>query len=137
METMTAVEALQKIEECAESACQDVRDIKRMAIGAVVRQGDIYIHRVADNHAHGKSAKHNQLAEGSTMNSRHMAESPAKVFDGTTAPKDCTTILLGPCVVSDKPFTVSHPEHAHINLPAGIYQVTHQMDARTLGRVRD
>lgn len=137
METMTAIEAMRTIEKQAESASQDVRDIKDMAIGAVVRQGDIYIHRVPSSHPHGPEVKSRQLAEGSTMNSRHMAESPAKVYEGTTAPKDCNTVLLGPCVESDKPFTVSHPEHAHINLPAGIYQITHQMDARTLQRVRD
>ena len=137
MKTMTAVEAHQKIERAAENNSPDIRNVREIAEGKAVRQGDIYIHRVADGHPHGKEMTHRQLAVGSNMNARHVAEAPARVYEGTTAPKDCTTTLLGPCVVSDLPFTVSHPEHAHVNLPPGHYQVTHQQDARTLDRVRD
>ena len=72
------------------------------------------------------------------MNARHIAEAPAECFAGLKAPDYCAAgTFLGPVIVSDKPFTVSHPEHAHMKLGAGCYQVTHQMDARTLDRVKD
>ena len=33
--------------------------------------------------------------------------------------------------------TVTHPEHAHMVLGPGCWQVTHQMDARSRERVQD
>lgn len=134
-----ATQAHEEIERLAkENARQEVREVKVIAIGGVVRQGDIYLHRVADKHPRGKARKSRQLALGNTMGSRHVAAAPAKVFEGTAKPDWCEArTFLGPCIVSDKPFTVTHPEHAHVELPAGTYQVTHQMDARTMERVRD
>jgi hypothetical protein len=139
MEQLTAVQARERIErEAKEKAVQEVRHIKSIEIGKVVRQGDIYIHRVADEHKHGKESKSRQLAIGNTQGSRHVAESPSKAFDGTTLPTYCDQrTFLGPLVQSKKRFTVTHPEHAHVSLPAGCYQITHQTDARTMGRVQD
>ena len=138
---MTATDVHEKITiEASEKAVHEVRFIENIEIGRVVRQGDIYIHRVDDAHAHGsmRSGKSSrQLAVGETQGSRHISMSPSIVYEGTTPPKNCISSLLGPCVISDKRFTVLHPEHAYVSLPAGTYQVTHQMDARTLSRVQD
>ena len=50
----TVQETLTRIESEAKSkAVQEIREIKSMKIGAVARQGDIYVHRVPDNHEHG------------------------------------------------------------------------------------
>lgn len=137
--TETAVEVYGRIErEAAEKAVQEIRTIKDIEIGKSVRQGDIYIHRIADDHPHGKASKSRQLAIGNTPGSRHIAEAPSKVFAGVKAPDYCRQgTFLGPLVVSTERFTVSHPEHAHVSLPAGAYQVTHQMDAMTMQRVKD
>jgi len=133
-----AVEAQEMIQEKAkELAVQDKRTVLKMEVGQVGRQGDIYIHRVPNDHERGLELKTRQLALGESMGSRHIAEAPAKVCEGTEAPGWAQTELLGPCIVAELPFTVSHPEHAHIDLPAGVYQVTHQMDARTRKRVID
>lgn len=133
-----AVEAQELIQEKAkELAIQDKRTVLKMEVGQIVRQGDIYIHCVSGDHRRGAELKTRQLAMGESMGSRHIAEGAAKTYQGTNAPGWAETDLLGPCIVSELPFTISHPEHAHIDLPAGIYQVTHQMDARTRKRVID
>lgn len=133
-----AAMAQEFIEEKAKAlAVQDKRVVVKMDIGKVVRQGDIYLHCVPGGHKHGNELKTRQLAMGESMGSRHIAEAPARVYEGLRAPDWSLTDLLGPCIVSDLPFTISHPEHAHIDLPAGVYQVTHQMDARTKKRVID
>ena len=133
------VEAHAEIERLAKTnAVQEVRRIESIEIGKVIRQGDIYIHRVDAKHVHGKKLKNRQLALGNTMGSRHIAEAPARVCEGTTLPEWCDRrTFLGPLVESDKRFKITHPEHAHVDLPSGCYQVTHQMDARTMERVQD
>lgn len=133
-----AVEAQELIvEKAKELAVQDKRTVLEIAPGKVVRQGDIYIHCVSGSHKRGQELKTRQLALGESMGSRHIAEAPARVYEGLNAPDWARTELLGPCIVADLPFTITHPEHAHIALPAGVYQVTHQMDARTKKRVID
>lgn len=133
-----ATEALERVAlEATQKHVQETRVVKRMAVGQVARQGDIYLHRVADDHAHGRKLDVRQLAPGVTTGSRHVAESPARVHDGAALPAWAPRALLGPCVVSKKRFTVSHPEHAHVSLPAGRYQVTYQRDERTGDAVRD
>ena len=129
--------ALKLVEEGAEKNIGEVRHIEALEIGQGVRQGDIYIHCVKDSHAHGKELQSRQLAMGETQGSRHILEGDALVMAGTTAPEWAPKALLGPLVKLLKRCIVTHPEHAHVNLPAGTYQITHQMDARTLERVRD
>jgi hypothetical protein len=125
------------VREAAEKAVHETRDIKSIEIGKAVRQGDIYIHRVEATHARGKQTQNRQLAMGNTQGSRHIAETPSLVFEGTTRPTWCTNAFLGPVVESPTAFKISHPEHSDVQLPAGTYQITHQMDARTLQRVKD
>jgi len=138
---MNTMEAVQRVEHGAKLADQTPRIIEQIEVGQVVRQGDIYLHAVTNNYPRGAirtGEVARQLALGSNMNARHVAESPAVVYEGTALPEWCAAgTFMGPLVESDAPFTVSHPEHAAICLPRGTYQVTHQMDARTLERVRD
>ena len=63
---MELVETMEKVKQGAESNIPDVRFIKTMETGKVVRQGDIYIHKVSNSHRHGAKAKANQLAFGTT-----------------------------------------------------------------------
>lgn len=135
----TAIEAYQEIQKKAEQTrVPECRIIQSMSIGQVVRQGDIYIHAVKPDHLHGKKALTSQLAIGETKGSRHIAESPSVTYIGTTLPEWCRReTFIGPMVKSESRFIVSHPEHAHISFPAGCYMTTHQLDARTLARVKD
>lgn len=135
METLKIYEQIET--EAKEKNVHDNRTVTEFQIGKVIRQGDIYLHMVSPDHPHGDKTENRQLAIGASNGSRHMALDPAKVYDGTKAPEWCGDVFLGPLVQSDKPFVVAHPEHANIECPAGTYQITHQMDARTLQRVQD
>ncbi len=134
---MTMEKTLDAVEQGVAENVQECRVIPPMSVGQVVRQGDIYIHAVAPDHAHGARTKNHQLALGSTQGSRHVAPADAEVYEGTTAPTWASSALLGPLVKLLKAGTITHPEHAHIALHPGCYQITHQMDALTLQRVRD
>lgn len=136
---LSVTEAHDRImEDAAAKVSTEVRFIQSIEVGKIVRQGDIYIHAVQASHPKGAKAQSRQLAIGTTNGSRHMAESPSEVFEGTTAPEWCQRgTFLGPVVTAKERFTVSHPEHAHVSLPPGTYQICHQLDAATLQRVRD
>lgn len=133
---MDATQVHAEIESKAKKeAVTETRDCTAMSVGQVVRQGDIYIHRVEADHAHGLALKTNQLVPGTSQGSRHVAVG-GSAYEGTTLPTWCSEdTILGPCV--DGPFTVTHPEHAHCTFGPGRFQITHQMDARTLERVQD
>lgn len=136
--SMTATKALGQVEAAAAER-QDVRDFTRAEVGQAARQGDIYLHRVADDHPRGKRTPGHQLALGNTQGSRHVAEGDCEVLEGTERPSWCELgTFLGPLVVvGEDGATVTHPEHAHVALGPGCYQVTHQMDAATRDRVAD
>ena len=136
---ITAVQAWTEIEEKANAnAVNSIRIVNKMEIGKFVRQGDVYVVRVEDSHKCGIALKERQVAIGNTQGSRHIAQSPAQLFEGVAAPpKWSERTFLGPVIKSDKEWVLDHPEHAQFQLPAGTFQICHQMDARTLERVKD
>lgn len=130
------------IQQAAEAASQEIRFVAQHVVGKVAaRQGDIYLHMVAASHPHGGRVESRQLAQGETQGSRHMIEEAnVRVYEGTTLPPTCRPgTFLGPCfdILGVDHRTNTHPQHAHNHLPPGRYQVTHQMDARSLMRVQD
>ena len=134
--------ALERLEASKELNTAEVREIKNFPIGKHVRQGDVYILRVADNAPRGKETFERQLAQGNTQGSRHMAVGTLKCFQPSTDRpaamlSDARAYLPGPLVVATKEWSVTHPEHAHYKLPAGTYQIMHQLDPRTMQRVAD
>lgn len=134
----SAVQVLERIRRAAEkNKVSEPRKRKALEAQEVLRQGDIYVHREADDHPRGHDFGTRQLVRGVTAGSRHVAEAPAKVYEGVQAPAYCRNTLLGPVVVSTKRLRITHPEHAALDLPAGTYQVTYQRDARTGGQVQD
>lgn len=137
MKVLEAIETLKNVDEGAKANVQETRRIKGMKVGQIVRQGDIYIHMVKDTHPHGKRSKNHQLAMGNTQGSRHIAPVEAEVYEGKKSPEWAPNALLGPLFKLFKRATVTHPEHAHIDLETGCYQVTHQLDLKTLERVKD
>lgn len=139
---MEVGEVLDLIRQAAEAASQEIRFVEKHAAGKVAaRQGDVYLHMVGANHPHGKEIAERQLAQGETQGSRHSIDGAGvKVYEGTTLPPYCEPrTFLGPCfdIIGEEHRTNTHPEHAHNHLPPGRYQVTHQMDARTLMRAQD
>jgi hypothetical protein len=136
METLIALE---KVKEGAALNVPEIRILKKCEIGEGWRQGDIYIYRVADSHAHGKKLGSRKLAIGEGEGSNHFAEGEIELFEGTASPDFLRPrTFLGPLIKAPKGFRNTHPKHAHCYIEqGGTYQVTHQMDARTLQRVKD
>lgn len=132
---MSVKEGLKAIEKDAAESDKATRVIKEIAIGKAIRQGDIYLTRVAADHQLGAAMETNKLVPDDNAGSQHLVEG-AKLFKPANPAKE-RTVLLGPVVVADKPFALTHPEHAHFHLPAGVYQTTYQLDVRTMERMRD
>lgn len=139
----TAQEAIQTILEQAAKACPETRIARRMDIGDAIHQGDVYIHRVADDYPHGKELGTRQVAVGTTIGSRHIAEgnvsvyAKAQPFPMPSMDERCWDACTGPVIVAQGTWTLTHPEHAHHRLPAGCYVVTYQLDERTRRAVED
>lgn len=150
LDDMNAVQVHALIEERARVAVRpEVRDVRDTLLpGKAVRQGDVYLVRVGGPAVEGlhdvmrQEIDSRQLVDGTSAGSRHVVSGAARVYRGplnrTTLPI-CVreTALLGPVVVARGEFLVTHPEHAHVRCPAGVYQVVHQVDAATRQRVQD
>ena len=139
MNKLTAVEYSNLVEKSKKVAVPGLRQAINMKIGQVVRQGDIYIHKVEDNHPHGERLKNHQLAQGFTLGSRHIADETIEVYEGVQLPEWVDrNHFLGPVLVCKKATSlIHHPEHSNIALGQGTYQIQHQRDLRTMQRVRD
>lgn len=133
----TAIEVMRKIEADAKmKAKPDAVKYGTTAPGDYHRQGDVYIRRLKALPKGLKTTQaQSQLAPGETQGSRHCLES----IDGVKfyAPADKTP-LDGPILQCDGPVTVTHPEHGHVTLPAGVYSIHYQRQyAEELRRVQD
>lgn len=141
---MKAREAVQKVMDAGVKPDESVRVTRRMEIGSVDRQGDVYVARVADDHPRGTETGVRQVAVGSTVGARHVTAGRVKVYEGRQLPdfvkpyRDVPPdAYLGPVVVADEPWMLTHPEHADHQLPAGTFQVTYQVDPVEARRVLD
>lgn len=131
--TLTAEQAHAKVSAAAEKPNTEVRYIEKMKVGEAVRQGDIYLTRVRSDATREKEIHTRQLAPGNTQGSRHCVEGPVRVYERKG------DALTGPIVASEGRFKVTHPEHAHFDLPGGCYAVTYQRDfaREEVSRVND
>lgn len=140
MEAQTAIEKVLK-----HPADAQVRVTRRIEIGRAIQQGDVYLHRVADDHPRGALLGTRKLAIGEGEGSHHIAEGEGvSVYAGVELPPGMREpdwvepgSLLGPVVVVDDKLTLTHPVHPHHVLPAGTYQTTYQADFATRQRVLD
>ena len=135
-EVKNVTEALSRIKEVAGQTTADVRIVPQMQIGQIVRQGDLYITRVADQLPSGLVAASSlQLVEGDTMGSRHCVR-PRADLRVLTDPKDQDP-LHGPFLSAPTGFYVEHPEHGHMDVrQAGCFRVEYQRDAAAEERAR-
>lgn len=149
-QTQTTDEILATIQAAADAADHAIRVMPdNAAIGAVARQGDVLYVRVPDDFPRGAAyaPAERQVVTGETLGSRHTVEAPAKCYTGTTVPrylgKDgrlhdlAPQAFLGACVVAPTRVLAPHPEHAHLSLPQGTWQVVQQRDERTAQRMAD
>ena len=141
---MTAAEAVEAVNVAAHDP--ETRVVEHLDIGQGVHQGDVYLLRVADDWPMGKLMGTRQVAVGTSIGSRHIAEGETvEVFEGKKLP-DFVTVpewseaaeILGPVVKAPHGLVLTHPEHAHHDIrQAGTYQVINQLDYATRRRVQD
>lgn len=119
---------------------KETRIVKEWPIGKAVRQGDVYLHRVDMKHPIGEGLNIRQIADGTSIGSRHILLGDVKVYQGIKLPSYVNDRWpLGYTFdVGQEGATVTHPEHAHIDICVkGRYVVTHQMDMQTMRKVSD
>lgn len=140
----TVAEAVAAVEKSA--AVPEVRNCPCEMPGDWAHQGDVYLHRVADDWPCGEEIGKGQVqvALGVGNGARHMAEGPIRAFKGVKFPDYVEEPegleegqMLGPVIKATSEWTLTHPEHAHHVEPGGCYQVTYQYDPRTMRRVQD
>jgi hypothetical protein len=135
MTTLTAKEVFAKIEKQAKTSPADTRVIRAIAVDEFIRQGDIYLTRIADDAPLPKDlSKTRQLAPGNTKGSRHIVEGEVTIYERKSG-----TVLDGPIVDAPNGFTLTHPEHANFVMPPGRYSATYQRDheKEEIARVMD
>lgn len=138
MTQISPIEAYEKIASFSRKSKNAPRNIsKDHPMGSPIRQGDIYLVRIEtpkDLDENYKVFKDNQLAPGMSSGSRHIVTGK-----GITLFKkiENNVVTDGPIIVADKEFTITHPEHAHFNVPAGTWKVTYQLDFISKNRVKD
>ncbi len=150
----TATEFHHHLLEAVKAAKQEVRDHADMKLRHVAHQGDVYCHRIKDIPPawNVEVSEHHQVALGATIGSRHIAEGDVIVLwpkSVDAAMKECPVkklvenlgngarFCLGPIVKADKTWTLTHPEHAHHEFPAGTYLISYQLDYSRQRQVRD
>jgi len=128
-----AAAAVAGIEKIAAKAKQTTRVVRKIEAGQFVRQGDVYAVRIKAIPSGLKETQERQLAPGNTQGSRHVLAGQVKVWA-----RDNGDSLTGPVFeVLGKSATLTHPEHAHIDLPTGCYEVRFQEDLSTKRAVAD
>jgi len=134
---MTTInKTLDNIKQSAATHTAQERFVRTMQIGEWFAQGDldiIQITKIEFDSLKGVKTQH-QLAPGSTKGSRHIASNGVQVF--TNKNNDA---LAGPVLSATARWSVTHPEHADVSLPAGYYRIDYQRDyeLEERERVRD
>ena len=141
----TAKEAVEAVHSAIRT--NETRACRRAEAGkTVLHQGDVYLHAVPRTHDHGDALGTRQVAVGTTIGARHVAAGEAvtvyagkKYPDYFRPPIDAGNELLGPLIIADGPWTLTHPEHAHheIHDTSVAWQVTYQYDRTTRRAVND
>ena len=133
------VGTMEKVRSSAGSNPTKVRYVASMSVDEWVRQGDVYVIRVPDGHPRKEPLGTRQVALGVGHGSRHVAEGQmVQVFKAIEAKNGEGPIILDHCIVeSPERWALTHPQHAHFDLPAGSFLIRHQLDAATRRRVED
>jgi len=126
---MSVGEVVERIAREAGGAQVEPVGIVALALGEWVRQGDVYLERVPDGVPRG-ARRRAQLVDGTSVGARHVAGTPAQVFEADRVGGEIV-------VVSAAGWTLRHPEHAHLALPAGTFRVVRQLDMQTRRAVED
>jgi hypothetical protein len=116
-------EVLGRIETEAQSPSWAVRVVPDCQPGEGIRQGDVYVHALPSVPNHGHLLATRQLVQAGSTSRGHVIEGDAALYERYRAgPFD------GPLLELRSRAVLTHPEHAHISLPAGWYEVRYQID---------
>lgn len=129
----TALDTMKEIEANASTHGAEVRMVRTMKVGEWFRQGDVAVQRVDTGAKMGAVRGSKQVAVGTSVGSRHIVEGDAVTVHENPKASD----LVGPYIVAQERCILTHPEHAHVSMPAGTYVVTYQRDETTNQRVMD
>lgn len=121
-------EIVGRIGKEAEQAMAEVRWVRTCRPGDEIRQGDVYLYPIAPEPDHGPELETRQLAPGRTRGSRHIVDGTGRLLERVSE-----DALDGPFLHAAKRVTITHPEHAHVSLPAGWYEVRYQRDFSVRG----
>jgi hypothetical protein len=143
---LQASEAISKVNEAPADA--EIRVLRRWFPGdPPIQQGDVYLHPVPLDWARGKLRSSSQIADGTSVGSRHIVHG-ADLYEGTKLPPGCTLPegarmedILGPVIVGrvgESP-ELQHPKHAWHQFPLEncAAQVTYPFDFTTRRREQD
>lgn len=140
-QTITPMQAHERIAASARAPLTETRVVSKIAVGEFVRQGDVYLERIASLTEGWTKTDNRQLAPGTSPGSRHVVGAgPALFVSPEMTPRENvgrTVRLLGPQIEAKEAFVLEHPEHAHMALPAGCYQSSYQLDFQQQQAVRD
>ncbi len=141
--TITEIRNIAKKNEQRDSA-QKTRFITndKIGVGECFRQGDLYIFRVAKNHPVGNEVIRNQIADGISIGARHVLNGKFRIYQGAQGPESLNPINaragIGYVFDAEETTVLGHPEHDNYVFKfSGRWQVVHQLDLRTLGRIAD
>jgi hypothetical protein len=137
-----ATQALESVTSAGRVPDTTVRDATQLTVGQAVRQGDVYLARIPDAAPCGAQLKgQSQIVAGESLGSRHIMAGDFKLYvRGSYTPKGVEVdAAWGPVIaVGKKGATLTHPEHADVQLGAGhLYQTWQQVDPETRLRVQD
>lgn len=136
---------IDRIQAASASPITDTRVYPdNIPVGSGGDQGDLIIRRLPDDFDVSRLQKVSvrQLAPGTTQGSRHIVEEGVEVY----APANINTVVevttgkfkhVGHVLKSAERFRIEHPEHAAHSLPAGCWEISHQVDLQSMQRVKD
>lgn len=143
MKNSSVADVVRSSFDTVQSWAEEIRNNELQVISPAVvegdmwSQGDVLFVRLNAVPAEWEldNAPLTQLAPGTTQGSRHCLES----LSGLTCYKPTTKNELdGPVIEATKAFVVTHPEHGHVKLPAGVWGIVYQRaHAEDLRRTRD
>ena len=122
---------IRKIHAEAEQSSTELRFVRTCGLKDEIRQGDVYLYRLPGEPEHQAALETRQLAPGETAGSRHVVAGEATLYARGSVDR-----LDGPVVHVRERSVIEHPEHAHISIPPGWYEVRYQRDFSREGTYR-
>jgi hypothetical protein len=141
----TVQEVMKELKQAAKTNVTEKITTIRFVGGDVkcFRQGDLYVFRVPEDFPVGDRVHRKQIADGMSLGARHILRGRFKVYEGVKPPVRLPELhmrakALGYAFDIEDGGVLTHPEHDHFKFTrGGRFQVTHQIDLRTLRRVAD